>query len=180
LEGASFLERPALPAVIADLCNYQAFELREQRWKDDLSVLLRELEGLGFQRQRAGEVRYPTPRITLKELSETELVEALKQLSGWQVQDTAWPGHEPRRRTELHRAFEFASFDDAIGFMVKGAPIAEKLQHHPRWENLWRTVSVSLCTWDIGQKVSRLDVDLAVALTRVREEFPPAKPRRAG
>jgi pterin-4a-carbinolamine dehydratase len=35
------------------------------------------------------------------------------------------------------------------------------VDHHPRWENIWRTVTVWLSTWDIGHKVSRLDLELA-------------------
>ena len=55
--------------------------------------------------------------------------------------------NEPRKRSELFRVFEFASFEDAIAVM--GAAVAEivRLDHDPRWENIWRSVSVWLTTW---------------------------------
>ncbi len=46
-----------------------------------------------------------------------------------------------------------------------------KTQHHPRWENIWRTVNVWLSTWDIGHKPSRLDVDLAREMERVYRKY---------
>ncbi len=48
-------------------------------------------------------------------------------------------------------------------------PIKE-LKHHPRWENQWRTVTVYLSTWDIGFRISQLDIDLAGILDRIYKE----------
>ena len=42
-----------------------------------------------------------------------------------------------------------------------------KVKHHPRWENIWRTVTIWLSTWDIGHKPSQLDVDLAREIERI-------------
>jgi pterin-4a-carbinolamine dehydratase len=81
------------------------------------------------------------------------------------------PGREPQMRTELYRSFEFSSFDDAIAFMGAAVPTINQLNHHPRWENLWRTVSVWLTTWDIGHRISPLDIDLAMSLDQLRNAF---------
>ena len=49
-------------------------------------------------------------------------------------------------------------------------PINE-VQHHPRWENQWKTVTVYLSTWDIGNKISKLDVDVALLLDELYQDF---------
>jgi pterin-4a-carbinolamine dehydratase len=71
------------------------------------------------------------------------------------------PGHEPLKRIELKRAYEFRSFEEAIRFMAETAQHVSSIQHHPRWENVWRTVTVWLSTWDIGHRPSVLDIELA-------------------
>ena len=113
-------------------------------------MFLARLDDLGLKRVATQAVRYPTPRVTLKELTESELASALGTLVDWKITVSDIPGNEPKKRTELHRPFEFASFQDAITFMGAATPKISEIQHHPRWENLWRTVSVWLTTWDIG------------------------------
>ena len=71
-----------------------------------------------------------------------------------------------------------ASFADAIGFMNAAVPKIDALQHHPRWENVWRTVSVWLSTWDIGHQPSELDLELAACLDGLRGQFAAARSRR--
>lgn len=44
-------------------------------------------------------------------------------------------------------------------------------QHHPRWENIWRTVVIWLSTWDIGHKPSQLDLDLAREVERIYHDY---------
>ncbi len=43
--------------------------------------------------------------------------------------------------------------------------------HHPRWENVWRTLNVYLTTWDIGQRISDRDIVLALYLDRAFSDF---------
>jgi pterin-4a-carbinolamine dehydratase len=47
----------------------------------------------------------------------------------------------------------------------------QKLQHHPRWENQWRTVTVYLSTWDIGNKITALDIQLARAFDALYDQM---------
>ena len=111
----------------------------------------------------------------LKDLTEAEMSAALNALPGWTTAISEIPGREPITRTELYRAFEFASFDDAIRFMSKAVERINEMDHHPRWENIWRTVSVWLSTWDIGFKPSELDVALATYLQELRADFDPPR-----
>lgn len=112
----------------------------------------------------------PSP-VSLKELTEAELAAALVELPEWQVVASALPKIPTRQRYELYRAFEFASFEDAMLFMAQATPFITQLDHHPRWENLWCTVSVWLSTWDIGHQPSLLDFELARYLDNLYKAF---------
>ena len=61
---------------------------------------------------------------------------------------------------KLHRDLVFADFVEAFAFMTKVALIAEAMDHHPEWSNVWNRVSIDLVTHDTGG-LSNLDVVLA-------------------
>lgn len=61
----------------------------------------------------------------------------------------------------LYRKFEFKDFSEAFAFMTKVALIAEKMNHHPKWTNVWNTVEVWLSTHDAGDIVTDKDRKLA-------------------
>jgi 4a-hydroxytetrahydrobiopterin dehydratase len=82
---------------------------------------------------------------------------ALGRLSGWS---------EVAGRDAITRKFVFADFNQAFGFMTRAALIAEKLDHHPEWFNVYKTVEVTLSTHDAGG-VTDLDVKLAEAMDRL-------------
>ena len=67
---------------------------------------------------------------------------------------------------KLHREYQFANFVTAFGFMTAVALVAEKLDHHPEWFNVYKTVDVTLSTHDAGG-VTELDVKLAGAMDRL-------------
>lgn len=83
-------------------------------------------------------------------LSADELSKALLTLPGWSG-----------NLDGIQREFNFGSFIDAFGFMSQVALIAEKMNHHPSWSNVYSVVAIELCTHDIGNKVSDLDITLA-------------------
>ena len=178
LSNTNMPQPNALPEGIAKLSLIQGFELRDNRWESDLSLLLNTLDRMGLNRQSNQAIRYPIPRVTLKELTELELKTELEHLTNWRVASSEIPGQVQQIRTELFRSFEFACFDDAIAYMSAAVPKINQIQHHPRWENAWRTVSVWLSTWDIGHKISSLDIQLATYLDQLRSTFPPPKRRR--
>ncbi len=161
----------ALPDEIEKLADVQPFELRDDRWESDLNLLVGELERQGFQRATTGSVRYPTPQVTITEMPRKEFKSILRTLPGWTEVASPLPGHEPLQRVELRKSFEFASFRQAIEFMREVSESVVKTRHHPRWENIWRTVTVWLSTWDIGHKPSRLDVELAREMERIYRKF---------
>lgn len=97
----------------------------------------------------------------MNELTGDELKRAVEQLDGWEVVASDVPGKEAQQRTELRKAYEFTSFEDAMDFMAAAARHISIVNHHPRWQNTWRTVTVWLSTWAIGHRPSRRDIELA-------------------
>ena len=82
---------------------------------------------------------------------------ALARLPGW----SETPG-----RDAITKKFVFPDFNTAFGFMTRAALVAEKLDHHPEWSNVYKTVDVVLSTHDAGG-VTELDIKLAEAMDRI-------------
>ena len=84
-----------------------------------------------------------------KKLSQKEIDAAVKSLAGWKLQ-----------KKKLHKEFKFNSFVEAFGFMARVAFIAESMNHHPEWFNVYNKVIIDLTTHDVGG-VSNFDVQFA-------------------
>ncbi len=67
----------------------------------------------------------------------------------------------------LNRTFEFKNFSEAFAFMTRVALIAEKMDHHPTWSNVWNKVTISLNTHDAGDIVTEKDRKLAAAIDKL-------------
>ena len=83
--------------------------------------------------------------------------QALSKLAGW---------GEVAGRDAISRKFVFKDFNAAFGFMTRAALVAEKMDHHPEWFNVYKTVDVTLSTHDAGG-VTELDVRLATAMNEL-------------
>lgn len=81
---------------------------------------------------------------------------ALGRIPGWS---------EVEGRDAIARKFVFRNFNEAFAFMTRAALMAEKLDHHPEWFNVYKTVEVTLSTHDAGG-VTELDIKLAEAMNR--------------
>ena len=68
---------------------------------------------------------------------------------------------------KLSRTFEFKNFIEAFGFMSQVAIIAEKMDHHPNWSNVYNTVTIELTTHDAGNVVTDNDRNLAAAIDQL-------------
>ena len=64
------------------------------------------------------------------------------------------------------KTYTFANFIDAFGWMTRAAIVAEKMNHHPEWFNVYKTVKVTLTTHDVDG-LSDLDVKLAQAMDKL-------------
>src|SRR4249919_1367373 len=83
--------------------------------------------------------------------------EALARLRNWR---------EVEGRDAIAKTFVFGDFSAAFGFMTRVALAAEKLDHHPEWSNVYKTVEVTLSTHDAGGLTMR-DVALAEIMERI-------------
>lgn len=91
----------------------------------------------------------------MKPMTEDARAEAVH--SGWTVNDGD---------TAISKTFEFANFVEAFGFMTRAAIHAEKLNHHPEWSNVYKTVEVRLTTHDTGG-LTDLDAKLARTMDKL-------------
>ena len=87
--------------------------------------------------------------------------EALAGLDGWQ---------ESAGRNAIAKTFTFKNFNQAFAFMTRSALLAEKMNHHPEWFNVYKTVEITLTTHD-ADGVTELDVRMAKAMNRFAGEL---------
>ena len=81
----------------------------------------------------------------MKKLDEEEVQNQLAGLDGWTLEEG-----------KLYRAFKFANFVEAMGFITRAAIEAEKMNHHPEWFNVYSKVNVHLTTHSAGG-ITQLD-----------------------
>lgn len=100
-------------------------------------------------------------------LSGAERATALLGLPDWQ---------ECRDRNAITRKFQFRNFVEAFGFMTQVALVAERMDHHPEWTNVYNRVEIVLTTHDAGG-VTQRDIRLAHAM---EDAYQPATDHAAG
>ena len=93
-------------------------------------------------------------------LAPDDLDASLEKLDGW----TRVEGREAIAKT-----FEFKNFNRAFGFMSRAALMAERMDHHPEWFNVYNKVEVTLATHSAGG-VTDLDVRMAEFMERASAE----------
>jgi len=82
---------------------------------------------------------------------------ALRSLTGWD---------EVAGRDAIRKSFQFKDFNAAWGFMARVALLAEKMDHHPEWFNVYNKVEITLSTHDAGGLSAR-DIKLAEAIDKL-------------
>ncbi|MFO1112498.1 MAG: 4a-hydroxytetrahydrobiopterin dehydratase [Rhodospirillales bacterium] len=92
----------------------------------------------------------------IEKLSGEERLAALAELTGW---------NEAEGRDAIHKTFRFKTFNEAFAFMTRTALMAEKMDHHPEWFNVYNRVEVTLATHDAGGVTAR-DIRLARFMDR--------------
>lgn len=91
-----------------------------------------------------------------RKLTPSELGAVLTDLPEWSIVDG-----------KLHWEHTFADFVEAFGFMSRVALLAEKMDHHPEWSNLWNRVVIDLYTYDMDNSISTWDVALAKMINNI-------------
>ena len=89
-------------------------------------------------------------------LSSKDAKAMLQALEGWSLNEDG---------TAIDKTFKFAGFAQAFGFMAECALFAERIDHHPEWSNVYRTVQVRLSTHS-AKGLSKLDFDMAAFMDK--------------
>jgi 4a-hydroxytetrahydrobiopterin dehydratase len=85
----------------------------------------------------------------------TEIEAGLKGLSGWEL-----------KNDKLHRELKFKNFVQAFGFMTQVAILAQEMDHHPEWSNVYSRVTIDLATHEAGG-ISARDFELAQKIDKI-------------
>ena len=97
--------------------------------------------------------------MAVTKLTSDEIEANLKSLSHWEVKDE-----------KLHRELKFKDFVQAWGFMTQAAMLAEQMDHHPEWQNVWNKVIIDLTTHS-AKGISRLDFELAQKMNTIADSM---------
>ena len=102
----------------------------------------------------------------MQKLDKAARARAMSTLDGWK---------KTRGRDAIEKTFVFGDFNAAFAWMSRVAMMAEKLDHHPEWSNVYKTVEVTLTTHDAGG-LSDLDVKMARFMDKTAGAAGRAKP----
>ena len=92
-----------------------------------------------------------------RKLDPAARTEAVAALAGWS---------DVEGRDAITKTFQFADFNQAFGFMTRAALLAEKMDHHPEWFNVYNRVEITLSTHD-ADGVTELDIRMAKFMNEV-------------
>ncbi|MEM7618799.1 MAG: 4a-hydroxytetrahydrobiopterin dehydratase [Pseudomonadota bacterium] len=90
----------------------------------------------------------------IEKLTEDKLEQAINTLTGWACLE---------ERSAIQKSYKFHNFNQAWGFMCQVALIAEKMDHHPEWFNVYNRVDITLTTHD-ADGISERDIKMAQAI----------------
>ena len=93
----------------------------------------------------------------IPQLTDGERIEAMSHLPGWDLRID---------KTAITRDLQFRDFSQAFAFMTRVALLAEKMDHHPEWSNVYNRVHITLTTHDAGGLSAR-DIKLAQAIDEI-------------
>jgi 4a-hydroxytetrahydrobiopterin dehydratase len=93
--------------------------------------------------------------MSIAKMSSPEIEAELNNLNGWEL-----------KNEKLHRELKFKNFIQAFGFMTQVALLAEAMDHHPEWFNVYSRVTIDLTTHEAGGISSR-DIELAQKINKI-------------
>lgn len=91
----------------------------------------------------------------IEKMTQEQIQTGLKELSGWELKDD-----------KLHREIKFKDFVQAFGFMTQVAILAQEMDHHPEWSNVYSRVTIDLTTHE-ASGISSRDFELARKIDQI-------------
>ncbi len=185
LDGVAALVAPALDKPLRRLPALQAVRLANASWEPALDGLIDCIAAKApltrlvrdAQRNPNGSLARPQPQQQKRAVMTDEQVRvALAPLSFWRLCWSPHPWGDGQRAQEISKDYDFGTFEEAVRFMAFAAKAIDAWRppHHPRWENQWKVVTVSFSTWDVGCRVTELDIAAARQLDRLYLDRPRA------
>ncbi|MGE3109533.1 MAG: 4a-hydroxytetrahydrobiopterin dehydratase [Phycisphaerales bacterium] len=161
-----------LPKPLDRLDDCARAVFRPNAWRSDVTDIIKRLADptLGLARVST-QVIYPPPMDNVQPLGAQELASASSTLDGWSI--VRGENAEHPEATELKKNFMFTTFQEALHFMIVAARWIDIKDHHPRWQNVWRNVTVWLTGWDIRFRPSYKDIELAKYLDELYVDYAP-------
>lgn len=179
LDGFDRPRPEALDPALVGLLDHQRHPLRNESWLSDVQLLIETLAGrLQLQRLDLRPAPYglrkPRPMLQPVALSDGEVLARLAEngLVEWRLTHQLHPWVVVGSAQELVRVYNFERFYEAVDFMAAAARriAAWMPPHHPRWQNQWCSVQVWFSTWDVGCRVTELDLRAAADLDHVYQD----------
>lgn len=167
------LPNPArLPEDLQKLFEIQAISIRTESWNTDVAHLCEVLETrFSVRVKKLGELLPQPDKLTAKEdpLSDEELEDATQKgwLNGWDVEivhDASKTGYV---RESLRKIFTCSSDIEAFEFANSLKGLTTELDHHPRLEIMYTSVTIRLSTFDAGYRITELDRIMASRIDRI-------------
>jgi pterin-4a-carbinolamine dehydratase len=174
LVGGAVLPPPeALPESLRWLGNFQGRKIRDDAFQQDMADFVKVLRGLLRETSTTGILWPVAPALKPLPLTEDQINLIRQELPEWKVEESQILD-DPRiphgTKVELVRVYQFESFLEVMAFMNRAAIHIDAMDHHPRWENVYKTLIVRLTTWDIKHQLSDRDAVLARYLEREYQE----------
>lgn len=161
-----------LDEELGELCHFQAIKLPNTGSHHDFDDLKDQLIRYGFQCRILPPVSTPRFGRIPHQLNAEEEEKFLAEFKQWEIVETDEPLAPGGFRRELHRVYEFPTFDLAFQFMTDVVERGiQRHNHHPRWENAFNRVEVWLTTFNLNYKLSKRDLRLAKICEVIWEEI---------
>lgn len=169
-----------LPVALSGMSAVQAINLRTQTWDSDLRSLcelMRSRFGIAVKDSRQMMPPVNALKRTVAPLSDDELDAACAgPLQGWTVEiihDVAGSG---AAREYLAKKYLFQRDSDAFEFLGKIGKVVHKMNHHPVIEAKYADITIRLCTWDAGHRITHYDLKLGREIEKLARRWKQRSP----
>jgi pterin-4a-carbinolamine dehydratase len=175
IDGAPGLREEELPDDLKGLARIQAARLSIESWNRDIDALLSTFRSKFSFYDKSTSYTFPIPDPLKARTIPVEWNELQNQIAHhmplWSLEFSDDPIILNHKRIELTRNLTFSNFQHAMDFVQIVAEHAAAVDHHPRWMNVWTTLTIWLSTWDAGGRVTSLDIQFARVIERKYEAF---------
>jgi pterin-4a-carbinolamine dehydratase len=174
LEGASIPSD--VPADLKPLRRTQSMHLRAVSWSSDIDAVCSALSLKGFPLAKSAEILpKPDPLLSERDGLPAELLDpwlAAATNRGWKVFSEYDRLNTLAIREYLRKTFNFQSDKDALAFMGAFGDIIERFTHHPIIHAKYKSVTISLSTWDARHQITDIDTGMAEAVDQLSANWP--------